>query len=128
MDQRFTNIPVAGHCDSAFIGLRHTLEANMAAGEEVGCAVSVVIDGETVVDLWAGYRNAGRTLPWQRDTITDMKSVGKSVFALCILRLVSQGRMELDAPVARYWPAFAQAGKEGVTVRMLLGHMAGLPF
>jgi CubicO group peptidase (beta-lactamase class C family) len=128
MAGKLTNIPVEGRCDPAFIAVRHTLEANMAAGEEVGCAVSVVVDGETVVDLWAGYRNAARTLPWERHTITDMKSVGKSVFALCVLRLVGQGRIELDAPVARYWPAFAQAGKERVTVRMLLGHMAGLPF
>ena len=128
MEPKLANIPVEGHCDPAFFAVRDTLESNMAAGEEVGCAVSVVVDGETVVDLWSGYRDAARTLPWQRHTITDMKSVGKSVFALCVLRLVSQGRMELDAPVARYWPAFAQAGKERVTVRMLLGHVAGLPF
>ncbi|WP_198968682.1 serine hydrolase domain-containing protein [Xylophilus sp. ASV27] len=108
--------------------VRQALEANMAAGEEVGCAVSVTVEGETVVDLWAGYADPERTRPWQRETITDMKSVGKSIFALCILRLVGQGRVELDAPVARYWPAFAQAGKERVSVRQLLGHVAGLPF
>ena len=128
MDLKLTNIPVEGHCDPAFETVRHTLESNMAAGDEVGCAVSVTVDGETVVDLWAGYRDAARTGPWQRNTITDMKSVGKSIYALCVLRLVGQGLVELDAPVARYWPAFAQAGKEKVSVRQLLGHVAGLPF
>jgi len=128
MPHKLTNTPIAGHCDPAFAAVRQALESNMAAGEEVGCAVSVVLDGETVVDLWAGYRDAARTSAWQRDTITDMKSVGKSIFALCVLRLVSQGCIELDAPVARYWPAFAQAGKERLSVRQLLGHVAGLPF
>ena len=120
--------PVDGHCAPAFLAVRRALEANMAAGGEVGCAVAVVLDGETVVDLWAGFRDAARTQPWQRDTITDMKSVGKSIYALCVLRLVTQGRIELAAPVARYWPAFAQAGKDKITVRQLLGHVAGLPF
>lgn len=128
MKSKRTNIPIDGHCDPAFAAVRDALEANMAAGEEVGCAVSVTAGGETVVDLWAGYRDAARTLPWQRETITDMKSVGKSIYALCVLRLVGHGRIELDAPVARYWSGFAQAGKEKITVRQLLGHVAGLPY
>lgn len=128
MDPMLTNIPVDGYCDPAFVAVRHALESNMAAGEEVGCAVSVTVSGETVVDLWAGYRDAARTLPWRRETITDLKSVGKSVYALCVLRLVGQGSIELDTPIARYWPEFAQAGKEKVSVRQLLGHLAGLPF
>ena len=120
--------PLDGTCDSRFAAVRDALERNMASGEEVGCAVCVTLNGETVVDLWAGYRDRARTLPWQRDTITDMKSVGKSVFALCVLRLASQGRIELDQPVARYWQAFGAAGKERITVRTLLAHLAGLPF
>lgn len=123
-----TELPLDGHCDPAFEPVRRALRANLASGEEVGCAVCVWIDGRTVVDLWGGHRDRARTQPWQRHTITDLKSVGKSVFALCVLRLVGQGLLSLDAPVARYWPAFAQAGKEGVTVRHLLGHLAGLPF
>lgn len=120
--------PLDGTCDSKFAAVRDALERNMASSEEVGCAVCVTQNGETVVDLWAGYRDRARTLPWQRDTITDMKSVGKSVFALCVLRLASQGRIELDQPVARYWQAFGAAGKERISVRMLLAHLAGLPF
>ncbi len=121
-------IPLDGNCDPAFVRVRDALERNMATGAEVGCAVCVTVDGEPVVDLWAGHRDRARTLPWQRHTITDMKSVGKSVFALCVLRLASQGRIELDRPVAAYWPAFAAAGKENITVRTLLAHLAGLPF
>ncbi|HYF17235.1 MAG TPA: serine hydrolase domain-containing protein [Ramlibacter sp.] len=120
--------PLEGTCDPAFAPVRRALQANMAAGEEVGCAVCVMVDGRPVVDLWAGWRDAARTLPWERHTITDLKSVGKSVFALCVLRLVGQGVLALDAPVARYWPAFGQAGKERITVRQLLGHLAGLPY
>ena len=120
--------PLDGTCDAKFAAVRDVLERNMAVGEEVGCAVCVTVDGETVIDLWAGYRDRARTLPWQRNTITDMKSVGKSVFALCVLRLVGQGRVGLDQAVADYWPAFAAAGKEKITVRMLLAHLAGLPF
>ena len=122
------SIPMDGTCDSRFTAVRDALERNMASGEEVGCAVCVTLNGETVVDLWAGHRDRARTLPWQRNTITDMKSVGKSVFALCVLRLASQGRIALDQPVARYWPAFGVAGKERLSVRMLLAHLAGLPF
>lgn len=121
-------MPLDGHCHPSFRPVQQALEANLAAGAEVGCCVSVVVDGETVVDLWAGWRDRACSLPWQRHTITDMKSVGKSIFALCVLRLVSQGRIALDAPVATYWPDFAQAGKEKITVRLLLGHLAGLPF
>ena len=120
--------PLDGTCDAKFAAVRDVLERNMAVGEEVGCAVCVTVDGETVIDLWAGYRDRARTLPWRRNTITDMKSVGKSVFALCVLRLVGQGRVGLDQAVADYWPAFAAAGKEKITVRMLLAHLAGLPF
>ena len=128
MTEKLKSIPVDGYCDPAYSGVRDALERNMAAGEEVGCAVCVMVDGETVVDLWAGYRDKARQDPWTRHTITDMKSVGKSIFALSVLRLVSQGRMQLDAPVARYWTAFAQAGKDRISVRMLLGHLAGLPY
>lgn len=123
-----TDFPIDGTCDPAFAPVRAALEANFAAGEEVGCAVCVMVDGRPVVDLWGGWRDAARTQPWERHTITDLKSVGKSVFALCVLRLVGQGVIELDAPVARYWPAFGQAGKERITVRHLLGHLAGVPF
>ena len=80
-----------------------------------------------MVDLWGGYADAARTRPWTRDTIVNLFSVGKAVSAICALRLVEAGRLDLDAPVARYWPEFARAGKDRLPVRYLLTHQAGLP-
>ena len=83
--------------------------------------------GELVVDLWAGHADPARTRPWQRDTIVNLYSTSKGPTALCALRLVEQGELDLDAPVAAYWPEFAAAGKQDVPVRWLLSHRAGLP-
>jgi CubicO group peptidase (beta-lactamase class C family) len=99
----------------------------MAAGTEVGAALAVCVDKQPVVDLWAGHADAARTRPWASDTIVNLFSVGKATSAVCALRLVEAGRLDLDAPVARYWPEFAQAGKEQVPVRHLLTHQVGLP-
>jgi CubicO group peptidase (beta-lactamase class C family) len=87
----------------------------------------VTLGGETVVDLWAGHQDAGRQVPWTRHTIVNVWSVGKAVSAICLLQQVERGRVELDQPVARYWPEFSQGGKTGVTVRTLMAHQAGLP-
>ena len=122
------NIPIGGSCHPRFEAVRDALERNMAALEEVGCAVSVTLEGETVVDLWAGYRDAHRSLPWERHTITSLRSVVKSMASLCVLRLAGQGVIDLDAPVATYWPEFAQNGKERITVRAMISHQASLPY
>jgi CubicO group peptidase (beta-lactamase class C family) len=118
---------VAGVCAPKFDGLRHALADIMAAGTEVGAALAVCVDKEPVVDLWAGHADAARTRPWQRDTLVNLFSVGKAISAVCLLRLVEAGRVDLEAPVARYWPEFAQAGKARVPVRYPLTHQAGLP-
>src|SRR5258708_3052863 len=96
-------------------------------GGEVGAALAVSIEGEAIVDLWAGHADAARTRAWDRDTIVNLYSIGKAVTAICALRLVEAGRVDLDAPVARYWPEFAQAGKAQIPVRYLLTHQAPLP-
>jgi CubicO group peptidase (beta-lactamase class C family) len=79
------------------------------------------------VDVWGGFADADRTIPWQRDTIVNVWSVTKTMTALCALILADRGELDLDGPVARYWPEFAAAGKDGVLVRHLLAHTAGLP-
>jgi CubicO group peptidase (beta-lactamase class C family) len=107
--------------------VRDALSEILAGGEEIGAALAVCVDGHLVVDLWAGYADAARTRPWDRDTIVNLYSVGKAVTAVCALRLVEAGRLDLDAPVARYWPEFAQAGKAQIPVRYLLTHQAALP-
>jgi CubicO group peptidase (beta-lactamase class C family) len=117
---------IHGTCDPRFAAVRDVFLANFAEDDEIGAAVAVVVDGKTVVDLWAGWADPDRTRPWQRDTIANVYSCTKGMTALCLHRLVEQGRVDLDAPVARYWPEFAQAGKEGIPVRWLLSHRAGL--
>jgi CubicO group peptidase (beta-lactamase class C family) len=93
---------------------------------ELGAAVTVLIDGRTVVDLWSGWADVDRTRAWGRDTVVNVFSVGKALAGLCALMLVSRGLLDLDDPVHRHWPQFACAGKEDVTVRQLLSHQAGL--
>jgi len=118
---------VHGRCEPRFEGLRSALGEVFASGIEVGAALAVCVDKQPVVDLWGGHADAARTRPWARDTIVNLFSVGKAITAICAHRLVEAGRLDLDAPVARYWPEFAQAGKEHLLVRHLLTHQAGLP-
>ena len=106
--------------------MREALAASLDA-DDVGASVAVHVDGEPVVDIWGGYADAARTTPWERDTITNVWSTTKTMTALCALILADRGDLDLDAPVARYWPEFAAAGKEDVRVRHLLSHTAGLP-
>jgi len=125
MDER--DAMVDGHCDRAFEPVRDALAEALVSGFEVGAALAVYVDGRAVIDLWGGYADAGRTRRWQRDTIVNLYSVGKAIGAVCVLRLADEDRLDLDAPVARYWPEFAQAGKSRLPVRYLLTHQAGLP-
>ncbi|MCI0439267.1 MAG: beta-lactamase family protein [Chloroflexi bacterium] len=122
-----TAIKIHGTCDSRFSAVKEAFAENFARGSEVGAAVAVYLDGRPVVDVWAGYSNAARTKPWERDTIVNTMSVTKGMTAICAHRLVEQGKLDLDAPVASYWPEFTQAGKEKIPVRYLLNHRAGLP-
>jgi CubicO group peptidase (beta-lactamase class C family) len=119
-------VDVRGHCDPAFEAIREALGRNMAAGE-VGEAVALYADGELKVDLWAGHRDARRSSPWEADTLLCMFSVGKPVAILAVLMLADRGEIDLDAPVAEYWPEYARNGKEATTVRHVVTHMAGLP-
>ena len=107
--------------------MRTALAEILASGSEVGAALAIYLDCHAVVDLWGGHADAARTRPWERDTIVNLYSVGKAVTAVCALRLVEAGRLDLGAPVARYWPEFAQAGKAQIPVRHLLTHQAALP-
>ncbi len=128
-DARNAGKPAAseGHCDPRFARVRDAFEAILAGGEDVGSSVSVTLNGATVVDLWGGYADAARTQPWERDTIVNMMSVAKGASAVCAHILVDRGLLDLDTPVAAYWPEFAQAGKKDLPVRFVLDHRAGLP-
>lgn len=117
---------VRGSCDSRFEAVRVAL-AELLDGEDVGASAAVFVDGEPVADVWGGHTDAARTTAWERDTITNVWSTTKTMVALSALILADRGDLDLDAPVARYWPEFAAAGKAGVLVRHLLSHTAGLP-
>ena len=119
--------PVQGRCEPRFARVRDALAEILASGAEVGAALAVHVGGRAVVDLWAGWADAARTRPWERDTLVNLYSIGKAVSAVCALRLVEAGRLDLDAPVARYWPEFAQAGKGDIPVRYVLTHQVALP-
>lgn len=119
-------IEIHGHCDQRFSSVREAFAKNFEGGLEVGASFAATLDGKFVVDIWAGYADAAQTRPWQRDTIVNVFSTTKPMTALCALMLVDRGLLDLDAPVARYWPEFAQAGKESIPVRYLLSHQAGL--
>jgi CubicO group peptidase (beta-lactamase class C family) len=119
--------PIDGHCDPAFARVREAFANNFAQHGEPGAAVAVSLGGRPVVDIWGGWKDKARAQAWQRDTIVNFFSVSKALCTICALRLVEQGKLDLDAPVARYWPEFAQAGKDAVTTRQILSHRAGLP-
>ena len=117
---------VHGTCDDRFTGVRDAFAANFDQGLEVGASVAVTVDGELVVDLWAGTIDDAGT-PWERDTVINVWSTTKTMTALCALMLADRGELDVDAPVSRYWPGFEAEGKDGVLVRHLLSHTAGLP-
>lgn len=117
---------VKGSCDKRFEAVRDAL-AESLGDRDVGASAAVFVDGELVADLWGGYADAARTIPWQRDTVVNVYSVSKTMLALSTLILTDRGVLDLDAPVCRYWPEFAAAGKEDVLVRHVLAHTAGLP-
>jgi CubicO group peptidase (beta-lactamase class C family) len=117
---------VQGHCDARFTAVRAAFEENFRDRDELGAAVAVTLDGETVVDLWAGWADAAHTRPWERETLVNVWSTSKGPTALCAHILADRGLLDFDAPVAAYWPEFAAAGKESVLVRHLLSHRAGL--
>ena len=121
------SIHLAGDCDPRFDGVRAAFERNFVEHGEVGAAVAVYWNGRPVVDLWGGMRDRDRGQPWETDTMACMLSVAKGISATAMAMAYDRGLVDLDAPVARYWPAFAEAGKEGVTVRTALSHLAGVP-
>jgi CubicO group peptidase (beta-lactamase class C family) len=120
-------LEIHGSCAPSYQRVRDAFAAGFRERGEIGAAVAVTLDGETAVDLWAGHADPARTRPWTRDSIVHVYSVTKGMTALCAHRLVERGALELDAPVARYWPEFAQRGKGEIPVRWLLSHRAGLP-
>lgn len=116
-----------GSFDDAFAPVAEAFAENYVAEEEIGSATAVYVDGRKVVDLWGGYRDPDYSKPWNEDTIVCMMSVAKGIAGMAFNILIDRGLVDPDKPVAEYWPEFAQNGKEGVLVRHVLDHTAGLP-
>ncbi len=118
---------IHGFCDAQFTLFREAFAANFADGLELGASLGVTWRGRLVVDLWAGFADLERTRPWEKDTIVPVASTTKIMVMIAAAMMIERGLLDLDAPVAQYWPEFAQGGKEGVTVRDALTHQGGVP-
>ena len=123
---RLPAVVARGFATPAFSAVAAVFAENFAQRGELGAAVCVYLDGVPVVDLWGGWLDEAQTNAWQSDTIVCMMSVTKGMLALCAHALIEDGLLQLDAPVALYWPEFAQAGKGAITVKQLLSHHAAL--
>jgi CubicO group peptidase (beta-lactamase class C family) len=117
---------IHGTCPDRFSRVRDMLAQNLATGDDIGASAAVFIDGEPVVDIWGGYFDGTFTRKWDRDTIICTHSITKTMTAMAALLLADRGEIDLNAPVAKYWPEFAANGKASVEVRQLLGHTSGL--
>ena len=117
---------IQGHFELQFEAVREAFAALFDNPQERGAALCIQIGGETVVDLWAGTADKDGAQAWHSDTILNLFSCTKTFTAVTALQLVAEGKLALDVPVAQYWPEFAAAGKQSITLRHLLSHQAGL--
>ena len=118
---------IEGTVDPRFSRVRDAFARNFTDGGDVGAACCVYLRGRIVVDLWGGHADRDRERPWTEDTTALVFSATKGVTAACALRLAERGALDLDAPVAAYWPEFAAEGKEDIPLRWALSHRAGVP-
>jgi CubicO group peptidase (beta-lactamase class C family) len=125
--QDVTNGRVEGVCDERFAEVAREFVRGFTERGEVGASVSLTLHGETLVDLWGGVADPATGRAWERDTVSVVFSCTKGATALCAHLLASRGLLDLDAPVAEYWPEFATRGKEAATVHMMLDHSVGVP-
>ena len=117
---------IYGWTEAGFEGVRTAFEKNFAEGLEVGAAFAAYHRGRLVADLWGGEADVKTHRPWERDTMIVVFSTTKGFTAICANKLAQEGLLDVDAPVARYWPEFAQEGKDDIPVNYLLSHRAGL--
>jgi CubicO group peptidase (beta-lactamase class C family) len=119
---------VDGVVEQGWAPVADIFRANLEQGRDLGAACCVYVDGRPVVDLWGGLADRATNRPWERDTVVLVASTTKGATAMCAHLLVQRGQLDLDAPVSRYWPEFATAGKQDLPVRYLLSHQAGLAY
>jgi len=117
---------ISGYCNEPFGKLVDVLSSTLDSGGDLGASVALTVDGEMVADFWGGFVDQERTTPWQEHTLVNVWSTTKTMTSLSALVLADRGELDLDAPVATYWPEFAANGKEGVLVKHLLSHTSGV--
>ena len=118
---------ILGHCDDRFSGVLKVFENNFENNGDIGACFAATLEGEYVVDIWAGHQDKAKTRPWEEDTIINVYSTTKTMTFLVALMLADRGQLDLNAPVINYWPEFGANGKEQVLVKHFLSHSAGLP-
>lgn len=116
-----------GFADEGYGQVVDAFVANFVARHDLGAGCAVYVDARPVVDLWGGIADRRNGRPWDGNAAAVIFSVSKGIVAICAYSLAQEGRLELDAPVARYWPAFGARGKEAITVRQAMSHRAGVP-
>lgn len=121
-----SSVEISGSCDPRFAPVKDVLAKSVESGADIGASFSAYLEGEKVVDIWAGSIDEAGSEPWQENTIVNVYSTTKTMSFLCALVLAEQGKLDFDANVAEYWPEFAQNGKENVKVWHLMNHAAGL--
>ncbi|WP_328672269.1 serine hydrolase domain-containing protein [Streptomyces sp. NBC_00328] len=117
---------VEGKTTDRFEPVRAALAAHIESGDELGASIAVDVDGVMEVDIWGGHADEARTVPWSEDTLVSLWSTTKTLSSLAALVLVDRGALDLDRPVADYWPEFGAQGKQDIEVRHVLGHTSGL--
>jgi len=120
-------VPIKGSCHKDFQEVAETFAQNFVKYREIGASICIVVDGETTVDLWAGYKNEQRTNKWDKNTLSVAFSSTKAALALCAHLLIDREELNLKEKVTKYWPEYGKKGKEETTVEMILNHSAGLP-
>ncbi len=121
------DVPLTGQYLPEYERVVEAFMANYRLEDEVGSALHVVRDGNSVIDIWGGWRDGARSREWQRDTLVCVMSVSKGIAGLAFNMLIDRGLVDIDRPVAHYWPEFAANGKQRLPVRYLLDHRSGLP-
>ena len=113
-----------GCCHEDFSEVRRIFNHNFSKYEEIGSSLCVIVDGEIVVDIWAGHKNKNKTEEWSKDTLSIAFSSTKAALALCAHMLIERGQLNLKEKVTKYWPEYGKNGKEETTVEMILNHSA----
>lgn len=121
-----SELNIDGVCAAGFERVRTAFEANFVERDDIGAAVAVWVDGELVVNLWGGWADAARRRAWREDTLASVFSGSKGLTSTCVHLLADRGEVDLHAPVSAYWPEFAQAGKEAITIASVMSHRSGV--